>query len=52
MLKLNDTFERGGCLWIVENVYTTDNPELYYTDVELVTIYNKQVEVKGVKVNG
>ena len=32
MLKLNDTFERGGCLWIVENVYTTDNPEFYYKE--------------------
>ncbi len=31
-LKLNDTFERGGCLWVVVKVYTTDNPDLYYKD--------------------
>lgn len=27
--KLNETFERGGCLWVVENMYTTDNPECF-----------------------
>lgn len=27
-----DIFERGGCLWIVDNVYTTDDPDLYYKE--------------------
>lgn len=27
-----DIFERGGCLWIVDNVYVTDNPELYHKE--------------------
>ena len=30
--KKGDTFEKGGCLWVVDNVYVTDNPDLYYKD--------------------
>lgn len=36
------------------SVYTgyENGEQCIYTDIELVTVYNKQVEVKGVRVNG
>lgn len=36
------------------SVYTgyENGEQCIYTDIELVTVYNKQIEVKGVKVNG
>lgn len=50
MFKLNDTFERGGCLWIVENVYTTDNPELYYKERVTVRCIRSNPSANGYKV--
>lgn len=36
------------------SVYTgyENSEQCIYTDIELVTVYNKQVELKGVRVNG
>ena len=27
-----ETFEQGGCLWIVEKAYTKADPDLFYKD--------------------
>lgn len=29
-MKKGDIFNNFGCKWVVDEVYTTDNPELYY----------------------
>lgn len=48
--ELNEVFERGGCLWIVENIYTVDNPELYYKERVTVRCIRSNIHSRVYKI--